>query len=98
MAYNIIISSRALAEIEAAIDFYIIHSNDAPGKFIAALIEIYNSLSNNPFKRIRYKNIRAASLKKFPYSLYFVINKQKNTVRVLACFHNKRNPKNRPSL
>ena len=33
---------------------------------------------------------------KIPYSLYFVIDEAQNTVRILSCFHNKRNPNKRP--
>lgn len=53
-------------------------------------------LEINPFFRIRYKDIRALKLKKFPHSLYFVIDGNNNTIRVLSCFHNKRNPNKRP--
>ena len=97
MVYNVIVSPRALNEIEAAIDFYVLNSNDAPKNFITELADAYEVLARNPFKRIRYKNIRAIQLNKFPYFLFYVVNKSSNTVRVLSCFHNKRNPENRPN-
>ncbi len=96
MAYKIIVSPRAQKEIENAIDFYALYSTDAPMNFITLLSEAYATLQTNPFFRVRYKNIRAIKIKKFPYSLYFTINEDKNNVRVLACFHNKRNPDKRP--
>jgi len=98
MAYSVIISLRAQKEIENAIDYYALYSVDAPENFVVILKETYNILAENPFFRIRYKNIRAVKIRKFPYLLYFLINERKNTVRVLSCFHNKRNPKRRPSL
>lgn len=96
MAYKIIVSPRAFNEIEQAIDYYALHSADAPVKFISSLKVAYKALETNPFFRRRYKNVRALKLKRFPYSLYFLINEEKHTVRVLSCFHNKRNPHKRP--
>ena len=96
MAYKIIVSPRAQKEIENAIDYYALYSSNAPQSFINLLKDTYLSLETNPFFNVRYKNIRALKIHKFPYSLYFVINEAQNTVRVLSCFHNKRNPNKRP--
>ncbi|MFZ4545395.1 MAG: type II toxin-antitoxin system RelE/ParE family toxin [Saprospiraceae bacterium] len=97
MAFKIIVSPRAQKEIENAIDYYSLYSTDAPVNFITGLIDAYNTLETSPFFRVRYKSTRALQIKKFPYSLYFIINEDKNTVRVLSCFHNKRNPDKRPN-
>lgn len=98
MAYKIIVSPRAQKEIENAIDYYALYSTDAPANFMAALKEAYNILATNPFaNRIRYKNIRALKLTKFPYLLYYDVKTPQNTIKVLACFHNKRNPHSRPN-
>ncbi len=98
MAYKIIVSPRAQKEIENAIDYYALYSTDAPVNFIAVLKEDYATLEKNPFFRVRYKNVRALKLKRFPHSLYFVINEIQSTIRVLSCFHNKRNPNKRPRV
>jgi plasmid stabilization system protein ParE len=98
MAYKIIVSSRAQKEIENAIDYYALYSLEAPVNFIASLKEAYGTLETNPFFRVRYKNFRTLNIKRFPHSLYFIINEDKNTVRVLSCFHNKRNPNKRPRM
>jgi toxin ParE1/3/4 len=96
MAYKIIVSPRAQKEIENAIDYYLLYSTDASIYFITILKDAYNSLETNPFFRLRYKNIRSLKINKFPYSLYFTVNEAQNTVRVLSCFNNKRNPNKRP--
>ncbi len=96
MAYKVIVSPRAQKELENAIDYYALYSADAPKSFILSIKETYTLLGINPFFRVKYKNIRAIKIKKFPYSLFFVINKDNNTVRILSCFHNKRNPDKRP--
>lgn len=96
MVYKISLSPRAQKEIENAIDYYALYSTDAPINFITELKESYTILETNPFFRVRYKNIRALKIKKFPYLIYFVISEKQNTIRILSCFHNKRNPKRRP--
>ncbi len=96
MAYSIVVSLRAQREIENAIDYYADYSSDAPAHLIKVLQQAYITLEINLFFRIRYKNIRALKLKRFPYSLYFIINKDKNMVRILSCLHHKRNPSKRP--
>jgi toxin ParE1/3/4 len=96
MAYKIIVSLRAFNEIDQAIDYYALYSADAPVNFLKVLKSAYAILETNPFFRTRYKNVRAIKLKRFPYSLYYIININNNTVRVLSCFHNKRNPQYRP--
>jgi len=96
MAYKIIVSPRSQKEIENAVDYYALYSIDAPANFIAAVKEAFIILEANPFFRIRYKNVRALRLKKFPHSLYFTINDKQSTIKVLSCFHNKRNPHKRP--
>jgi toxin ParE1/3/4 len=96
MAYRIIVSPRAQKEIENAIDYYALYSSGAPRIFVKSLKDTYLSIETNPFYTICYLNIRSLKITKFPYSLYFVIDETLNTVRVLSCFHNKRNPNKRP--
>ena len=98
MAYKIIVSPRAQKEIENAIDYYLLNSVEAPKNFIKFLGSCYEILELSPFFRIRYKNIRALKIKKFPYSLYFVIQQKTQTVKILSCFHHKRNPDKRPKI
>lgn len=96
MVYKILVSPRAQVEIEEAIDFYLLQSQQAPADFIQSLEATFQSLRANPFHRIQYKNIRALKIRKFPFLLYFIISKPKKSVRVLSCFHNKRSPSSTP--
>jgi plasmid stabilization system protein ParE len=96
MVYKIFISIRAQREIENAIDYYNLYSLDAPTNFINSLKEAFEYLTTNPFYVVKYKNVRSLKISKFPYSLYFVIDKESSTVKIIACFHSKRNPVYRP--
>ncbi len=69
----------------------------APINFVIALKNAYNHLELDPFYRIRYKNVRAIKLRRFPFNLYFTVNEEQGLVTVLSYFHNKRSPKKRPN-
>jgi plasmid stabilization system protein ParE len=96
MTYKIVVSPRAQKEIENAIDFYALNSVDAPLKFITALNDAYETIKISPFFRVSYKNIRSLTINTFPTALFFVVQEEQHTVRILACFHHSRNPGNRP--
>jgi toxin ParE1/3/4 len=96
MVYKIIVSPRAVKEIENAVEYYSLYSAKAPLHFIDEIKQCYLQLESNPFLRVRYNNIRSIGLKKFPFSLYYVINELRNSVRILSCFHDKRDPDSRP--
>lgn len=92
LIYSVVVSPKAQKEIEEILNYYTEKSEVVPANFIKALRFSYHLLSINPYFRVRYKNIRVLKINKFPYSLYFVINRNKCSVRILSCFHNKRNP------
>jgi toxin ParE1/3/4 len=96
--FEVVVSVRANKEIENAAEYYALYSAKAPFHFIDSLQKAFDALKHNPFYGVRYKNVRAYKLKKFPYNLYYIVNENKNTIRILACFHNNRNPKKRPRL
>lgn len=96
MGYKVIISQRAQQEIENAIDYYALYSSDAPRRFVTLIAQAYILLETNPKLKFSHGNVRKLKFKKFPYSLFFIVNEKTETVRILSCFHNKRNPKNMP--
>jgi toxin ParE1/3/4 len=96
--FDLVISVRAVTEIDKAINYYLTKSNKATFDFIEALQKAYSKLAKNPHYAFRYKNVRALKLRKFPYLLYYVINEQRQNIRILACFNTKRNPTQRPRI
>lgn len=96
MGYNVIVSRRAILEIENAIAYYARNSAIAPVRFIKNIDSAFQLLESTPNYPVRYKNVRSIRIKRFPYSLFYVINEGRNVVRVLSCFHDKRNPAKRP--
>ena len=96
MDYEIIVSPRAQLEIEEAVEFYVKDSRSAAKNFLIELDAAYKFLSHSPYFVVCYKNVRMLNLKGFPYSLFYVIDETQKRIRILACFHSKRNPINRP--
>lgn len=96
MAYKIRVSKRAQQEIEDALDFYASRSSNAPNLFLKSVVSTYKSLESSPHYKVVYREVRFVKLRRFPHSLFFTINEEDKTVRILSCFHNKRNPDKRP--
>jgi plasmid stabilization system protein ParE len=59
--------------------------------FLAAISDQLRLIEQHPYQyALRYKDLRAALLSKFPYLIYYRVIEQ--TIRVLAVLHTKRNP------
>jgi len=91
VAYRVIFTPLARAELIEAQDWY---ERQAPGlgrrfrQSIDALVERVNS---GPLQfSVVYKSVRRALLRRFPYTLLFVIDH--DTLLVIACFHASRDP------
>jgi plasmid stabilization system protein ParE len=91
MSYQVIIRPEAANELQAAFDWYE-ETNEGLGfEFLRAAEACLEKIRRNPLSYpLAHKQTRKALLRKFPCSLYYVINN--NTLAVLACFHGKRHP------
>ncbi len=96
MDFEIIISKKAQAEMENALDYYSEINTELSNKFFTEITECYQNLAKNPYFEIRYKNYRAIQLRKFPFLLFYVVEEDKNQIKILSCFHTSRNPKKHP--
>lgn len=96
MVFKILISPRALVEIEDALDYFHLNSTEAPKQFLNSIQNTFRNLQLNPFLEIKYNNIRSIRIRKFPFSFYFTINEVLGIIRILSCFHHKLNPGKRP--
>jgi len=81
----------AREELIEAQDWY---EGEAPGlgrRFREAIDALTERMSANPLQfPMVFKNARRALLRRFPYSLFFVIDD--DTLLVIACFHASRDP------
>jgi plasmid stabilization system protein ParE len=89
--YSVIFTQAARFELIAAQDWY---ENEATGlgrRFRQAIDALTERMSANPRQfPIVFKNVRRALLRRFPYSLFFVV--EDDALIVIACFHASRDP------
>lgn len=91
--FDLIVSPEAEHELNESFNFYEEKLPGLGGDLVLEVDEMFNRIASNPeqFQKVRKKQVRKAFLKRFPFGVYYVINK--NIINVLAIFHHSRNPK-----
>ena len=89
--FTVIFTPAARAELIVAQDWY---EGEAPGlgrRFRQAIDVLAERMSANPRQfPVVFKNVRRALLRRFPYTIFFVVEDE--TLIVIACFHASRGP------
>lgn len=92
MAFSLYFYPDAELELAEAVGWYEEQSNKLGFNFYEDYIAVRNQLLQNPGAfPIIFGNVRRANFRKFPYSLFFVVERE--SVVIYAVFHQKRNPK-----
>ncbi len=92
MISELIISPEAEADIAEAFDWYETQVSGLGSEFLLVLDALFNSiLRNHLLYPIAYKNVHRALIRRFPYSVFFIVEETK--IVVLSVFHVKRNPR-----
>jgi toxin ParE1/3/4 len=92
MALKIIIKPSAEEDLDVVVKWYHLENEKLAAAFLFEFKDAVSVVSLAPlgFQK-RHKNIRAFSLKKFPYNIYYIVDN--NTMFIIAILHQKRNPK-----
>ncbi len=81
-------------EYEDAVLWYRERSKQASEKFEIAINEKLNEICSDPaLYRNAEKYFREALLKKYPFSIVYVIDEIQKIIVITSIFHNSRNPK-----
>ena len=89
--YSVIFTQAARAELIEAQDWYEGEATGLGRRFRQAIDALIERMSDNPRQfPIVFKNVRRALLRRFPYSLFFVV--EDDALIVIACFHASRDP------
>lgn len=93
MAYRILMTGKALDDIDEAYHWYGSKAVDLDARFAFDLDETLQRISENPdaFAK-RYKDVRGKLLKKFPYLVLYRTNHSKKEIQVLRVFNTWQNP------
>ena len=93
MVYALKYFDEVETDILEAVLWYREQNNGLEIKFINAIEIAINSILKHPKNyTIRYKNVRIAHPKIFPFNINYYLDDVYNTVVVIAIVHNKRNP------
>ncbi len=97
MPYSVRYKRAAAAEVEIAISWYAKPEINQASAFVKDLERTESRLRSQPalYQRVE-SEIRRAVLRRFPYSLFYVI--EKDQVIVLACMHQHQKPRTREEL
>ncbi len=90
--YKIEITEKAYRQIDKAYDWYELKSAGLGYLFFVSVMDCIKSLATNPFIFVCvYKEVRRALPKKFPYSIFYRIIENTNTIEVIAVRHQAEN-------
>lgn len=97
MPYSVRYKRAASAEVEAVISWYAQPEINQASSFVKDLERTESRLRAQPalYQQIEGE-IRRAVLRRFPYSLFYVI--ERDEVIVLACMHQHQKPRTREEL
>lgn len=88
---TVVFTQAARAELIEAQDWYEREATGLGRRFRQAIDVLAERMSANPRQfPVVFRNARRALLRRFPYSLFFVVEDE--TVFVFACFHASRDP------
>ena len=94
MSYSVTLQTDAQHEYEASLRWYMERSYPAAEKFVEAVDNALHLICENPTRwRNNYKNFYEISLKKYPFTVIYTIEKDEQLIVVLSIYHHKRNPK-----
>lgn len=83
---------RAELELDEAVHYYESIQKNLGEKFLLDYEDRLDTLYTFPFFENKYKNMRVLPLKKFPYSIHFLIDEYEKMVYILAIICDYQNP------
>ncbi len=92
MSWELIIEPKAEAEMADAFDWYETRVRGLGFEFLRTVDALLHSIARRPRQYpVVYKDIHRALTRRFPYEVFFVIDRTQ--IVVVAVFHAKRNPR-----
>jgi plasmid stabilization system protein ParE len=89
--YSVIFTQAARTELISAQDWYKGEATGLGRRFRQAIDGLTERMSAYPRQFLTvFENVRRALLRRFPYSLFFVV--EDDALIVIACFHASRDP------
>ena len=91
--FYVIVNDAVADEIQEAVDYYKVKQKSLGTRFYNSAKKLLKSLEQDALLyQVKYKDIRCAKVKKFPYLIHYNVNEKKNTVYVYALICTYKNP------
>jgi len=91
MRFKLIVSDDADIDIEQAMDYYESRQSGLGARLVLSIKACLKLIIKNPFAFVTiYHSIRKANIKKFPYSLFYLIDEEAKLVTIIAVIHGHR--------
>lgn len=97
MIFKIIISDEAKIDIEHSYLYYQRKvSKKVADHFFKDFKSSLNIISKNPFFKIWYEDFHCKPMKKYPFLIFYMIDKDLRTIIIARVFHTSQNPEKYP--
>ena len=93
MSYKIKLDPLARLDIEDNIDWYNQQQPKLGNRFYKHVKETLKLIKQNPFSfPVKYKNTRSVPVKKFPFTIHYLVDNENKNVAILSVFKTVQNP------
>jgi plasmid stabilization system protein ParE len=92
MEFKITISPLADVDVADAYQYYADVSLKVLKDFDIEIEASYKALEQNPFFKVRYKNVRGLPLKNFPFIIFYTLDEVNQTVEIRSVFNTHQDP------
>jgi len=93
MSYSVILSELAKSDIADATEYYEARRSGLGKAFLLCLKDTFEIIARNPYIYVKvYNDIHRALMNKFPYALFYRIDKLSNKVTIYTLLSTYRDP------
>ncbi|MGI0107716.1 type II toxin-antitoxin system RelE/ParE family toxin [Salinimicrobium sp. WS361] len=93
MAYKTKIHPIVRHDLEAAKKWYSERKEELGEEFKCEVNKEIDSIGKSPLQYPRkYKELRQSMIRRFPYSIFFLVEEEKNQIIIIGVLHSSRNP------
>lgn len=93
MIYSLVFHEMAQKDYEEALNYYLENSLKAGEAYVFAVDKALGLICEHPQRwRNVYKNFHEINIRKFPFSIIYVVEPQNFKIIVTSIYHHKRNP------
>ncbi|MCP9769576.1 type II toxin-antitoxin system RelE/ParE family toxin [Lacihabitans sp. LS3-19] len=97
--YTVLISSEAEQDLDNVWSWYESQKKELGMEFIMAFNSTISSICNFPFSKPKFKNkIRRCLMSKYPFGVYYLVNKKELELKIIAVLHFKRGSRFKKSI